>query len=132
MYNYISNPDFTFYQASACIFSVVELNVGVICASMATLKPFLVRHMSCMLSLSGSSEKSKSKSGFLSWLRLSRGQNKSYALGSLDNHKAKPSQNKDDSSIQVSTQFVVISTEHPLKDSDSTERIIVPDISKDV
>ncbi|XP_014558732.1 hypothetical protein COCVIDRAFT_36032 [Bipolaris victoriae FI3] len=132
VYNYISNPDFTFYQASACIFSVVELNVGVICASMATLKPFLVRHMSCMLSLSGSSEKSKSKSGVLSWLRLSRGQNKSYALGSLDNHEAKPSQNKDDSSIQVSTQFFVTSTEHPLKDSDSTERIIVPDISKDV
>ncbi|KAJ5060421.1 hypothetical protein J3E72DRAFT_289403 [Bipolaris maydis] len=132
VYNYVGNPDITFYQASACIFSEVELNAGVICASIATLKPFVVRHMSFSLSLSGNSERSRTRSRALTWLRRSRGQNKSYVLGSLDNHKAKPSQNQEESSIQVSTQYFITSTERPLKDSDSTERIIVPEVRKEV
>ncbi|EUC44937.1 hypothetical protein COCMIDRAFT_37269 [Bipolaris oryzae ATCC 44560] len=132
IYNYIGNLDITFYQAKSSIFSGVELNVGIICASMATLKPFIVKYMSFLLPSTENSQRSKSKSWALSWLRPSRGQNKSYALGSLDNHKAKPVQNEEGSSIQVSTQYFVTSTERPLKDSDSTERIIAPDIRKDM
>ncbi|EMD68387.1 hypothetical protein COCSADRAFT_80627 [Bipolaris sorokiniana ND90Pr] len=71
VYNFIGNPDVTFYQASACIFSEIELNVEVICASMATLKPFFFRHMSFLLSFSRNSERSKSWA--LSWLRPFRG-----------------------------------------------------------
>ncbi|KAI8941323.1 hypothetical protein NX059_002550 [Plenodomus lindquistii] len=52
VYNYISNPDVTYYQAAACIFSTVELNGGVICACIALLKPFIQRYMPWVLSFS--------------------------------------------------------------------------------
>ncbi|KAF2856139.1 hypothetical protein T440DRAFT_438863 [Plenodomus tracheiphilus IPT5] len=54
VYNYISNPDATYYQAAACIFSTVELNGGVICVCIALLKPFIQRYMPWMLSFSSS------------------------------------------------------------------------------
>ncbi|KAF2443275.1 hypothetical protein P171DRAFT_416795 [Karstenula rhodostoma CBS 690.94] len=41
VYKYVGDPDVTYYQAAAALFSTAELNVGVICTSMIGLKPFV-------------------------------------------------------------------------------------------
>ncbi|KAM7206070.1 puromycin-sensitive aminopeptidase [Naviculisporaceae sp. PSN 640] len=49
----VDNPDVTFTQCSAAVWSLVEMNLGVMCNSLAALKPFLRRHLPGLLSLTG-------------------------------------------------------------------------------
>lgn len=46
----VDNPDFTFTQASAAVWSLLEMNLGILCNSLAALKPFVRRHMPSFLS----------------------------------------------------------------------------------
>lgn len=55
VYHLISNPDATYNQATACIYSTVEMNGGVICACIALLKPFFQQYMPWVLSMSSRS-----------------------------------------------------------------------------
>lgn len=40
-----NNPDVTWTQASAAVWSCLELNLGILCNCLALLKPFVRRHM---------------------------------------------------------------------------------------
>ncbi|KAH8660212.1 hypothetical protein BX600DRAFT_467412 [Xylariales sp. PMI_506] len=55
------NPDFTWTQASAAIWSSVELNIGIACNSLALLKPFIRKHMPWLLNNTQSGTKSTSR-----------------------------------------------------------------------
>lgn len=50
----ISNPDFTYTQGSAAVWSAIEINLGILCNCLAMLKPFVRRHMPWLRSLIGS------------------------------------------------------------------------------
>ncbi|KAM7219432.1 puromycin-sensitive aminopeptidase [Rhypophila decipiens] len=50
----VDNPDVTFTQCSAAVWSLVEMNLGVLCNSLAVMKPFIRRHLPKLLSLTGS------------------------------------------------------------------------------
>lgn len=101
-----NNPDVTYTQASAAVWSCLELNVGIICSCLATLKPFVRTHLPWLASLVGgitssggtgdpsghgkSSGMGGSKSG--SNFNPFRGDraNHSYQLHSVDRSKAPP------------------------------------------
>jgi len=50
----VENPDFTFTQCSAAVWSLLEMNLGILCNSLAALKPFARRHLPSWFSRTGS------------------------------------------------------------------------------
>ncbi|CAF3578172.1 hypothetical protein SNK03_002779 [Fusarium graminearum] len=59
---FATNPDFTLKQAEAGIWSLVELNMGIVCNNLMRLKPFLNRYLPQLLTFLGmSGGKSKQK-----------------------------------------------------------------------
>lgn len=48
-----NNPDVTWTQASAAVWSCVELNIGILCNCLAMLRPFVRRHMVWLASIVG-------------------------------------------------------------------------------
>lgn len=121
VYNLISNPDATYNQAAACIFSCVELNGGVICACLALLKPFFQQHMPWILSLS-SRNRSQSGSGILGIFGR-RSDGKSYELRSAD--AAVVNNDKGLGQIAVTTTYDVQGKSRRTP-GDSTEDLVVP------
>jgi hypothetical protein len=86
IYYLIGDPDFTFQQAAACLFSVVELNSGVICGCLVILKPFFRQYVSLIHSFS-SGNRSRSGSrifGFLGKDNTKRSHRISYELKIAD------------------------------------------------
>ena len=69
----VDNPDFTFTHGSTALWSIVEMNLGVLCNCLAVMKPFARRHMPYLLSSStgtGATEPTygkRSKSNGKSW-----------------------------------------------------------------
>lgn len=125
VYNLISNPDATYNQAAACIFSSVELNGGVICACSALLKPFFQRHMPWILSLSSGS-RSRSGSRILGLFRK-RNTGKSYELRSVEVGAVKqPDGGKIDNQIAVTSTYSVQETKNERGNGDSTEDLFTP------
>lgn len=125
VYNYISNPDVTYYQAEACIFSTAELNGGVICACIALLKPFIQKYMPWILSLSN-------RNGSRSWSRRfarfgKRSGDNSYELRSAeaDSHEQRDSE-KLGGAIAVRHKFSDQSTASERNKGDSTDDLFVP------
>ncbi|KAF2496863.1 hypothetical protein BU16DRAFT_537996 [Lophium mytilinum] len=55
-----NKPDITYYEATTCVWSSIELNFGVICNCLTVLKPFAKRHLPGLFS---SLDASNSKSG---------------------------------------------------------------------
>lgn len=49
----INNPDVTYTQGSAAVWSAIEINLGILCNCLAMLKPFVRRHMPWLRSLIG-------------------------------------------------------------------------------
>lgn len=49
----IDNPDVLYTQGSAAVWSAVEINIGILCNCLATLKPFVRRHMPWLVSFIG-------------------------------------------------------------------------------
>lgn len=49
----IDNPDVLYTQGSAAVWSAVEINIGILCNCLATMKPFVRRHMPWLVSLIG-------------------------------------------------------------------------------
>lgn len=49
----LNNPDVTYTQGSAAVWSAVEVNIGILCNCLAMLKPFVRRHLPWLKSLIG-------------------------------------------------------------------------------
>jgi hypothetical protein len=49
----VANPDFTFTQCSAAVWSLLEMNLGILCNALAALKPFVRQHMPNLFSSNG-------------------------------------------------------------------------------
>lgn len=49
----LNNPDVTYTQGSAAVWSAVEINIGILCNCLAMLKPFVRRHLPWLKSLIG-------------------------------------------------------------------------------
>jgi|SRR5689334_8531472 hypothetical protein len=54
-----TNPDFTRKQAEAGVWSLVELNMGIVCNNLMRLKPFLRTYLPRVLTFLGLTAKSK-------------------------------------------------------------------------
>ncbi|KAK4149764.1 puromycin-sensitive aminopeptidase [Chaetomidium leptoderma] len=46
----VDNPDVTFTQCSAAVWSLLEMNLGILCNSLAALKPFVRHHLPTLFS----------------------------------------------------------------------------------
>lgn len=134
VYYLIGNPDSTFQQAAACLFSVVELNSGVICGCLVILKPFFQQYVPFILSFS-SGNRSRSGSrifGFLNKDNIKQSHRKSYELKSADPEVRKGDAGK--TSMRSSSRQVEMPSEYDdnndrdstkvFRDGDSTEEII--------
>lgn len=117
VYNLISDPDATYNQAAACIFSSVELNGGVMCACIALLKPFFQQYMPWVLSLSSRS-RSRSRSGILG-IFGKRSNGSSYELRSAEGDAIKRKEDRRlGGQIAVTTTY---SVQEKTGRADSTE-----------
>ncbi|KAH7388859.1 hypothetical protein BKA66DRAFT_414976 [Pyrenochaeta sp. MPI-SDFR-AT-0127] len=124
VYHLVSDPDVTYNQAAACIFSAVELNGGVICACSALLKPFFQRHMPWVLSLSSGS-RSRSRSKILGIFGKRSG--KSYELHSVEaKETSKPAGSNAENQIAVTTTYSIQGTKKGKGEGDSTEDLFTP------
>ncbi|KAG9235687.1 hypothetical protein BJ875DRAFT_458489 [Amylocarpus encephaloides] len=134
-----NNPDVTYTQPRAAIWSCVELNLGIFCTSVVVLKPFIKQYMPRLLSFSGrTSENSNSRSNAQSLsarIKLSnfmkKNKSNSFHLNSIDGglDKNAPRINNNKNAIMV-TSSVDIDTrgrhyaKSQAESDDSTERII--------
>lgn len=66
------NPDVTYTQASAAVWSVVEINLGIMCNSLALLKPLMRRYLPRLM-MSGSGRGSSPGSSGVNNKRRSAG-----------------------------------------------------------
>lgn len=125
VYNYISNPDATYYQAAACIFSTVELNGGVICACIALLRPFIQKYLPWILSFS-SHNGSQSGSRRFKFFGKRSGQN-SYELQGAGADNNRPDQgDKAGGRIAVTRSYSVQGSKTGKTDGDSMEDLFTP------
>ena len=53
------NPDVTWTQASAAVWSCVELNIGIVCNCLAQLKPFVRKYLPSLAKLVAGGDSSK-------------------------------------------------------------------------
>jgi hypothetical protein len=132
------NPDFTFTQCSAAVWSLLEINLGILCNCLATLKPFARRHMPCLFTLSsGPSAESSSyvKRSKNAWERVGgKGPNNSYRLHSVA--KGGPHDDKMDATLgkdivvvdQVTVEYDFGSRRGRMGgDGGSTDSILAPE-----
>ncbi|KAH6850693.1 hypothetical protein B0I37DRAFT_119276 [Chaetomium sp. MPI-CAGE-AT-0009] len=108
----VANPDFTFTQCSAAVWSLLEMNLGILCNSLVALKPFVRQHLPGLFSSNGwGSGQQKpsggSSSGYPSKRSKSRAWGHTYQLHSVGPGKPEdhPGAAKDD--IVVDHQFTV-------------------------
>lgn len=130
VYDLIAEPDATYHQARAAIFSAVEVNGGVICACLALLKPFFQKHLPWVLSLSSHS---RSRSGSRKLDRFGGPSGiKSYELQSTEAYTNREEEKKKGlRQIEVTTTYD-ISVQRPTRgrvngDGDSAEELCWPD-----
>lgn len=127
-----TNPDVTWTQASAAVWSSVELNLGVICNCILRLKPFVVSHFpSFARSLASSNKLSyerpsgHSRSGPLGW----RGDKAStgFKLHSFEQTAPDVATHTRDGDIHVLEEFQVqVDSAHPTPKNGSTDDILEP------
>lgn len=79
------NPDVLYTQGSAAVWSAVEINIGILCNCLATMKPFVRQHMPWLVSLIGVVSGSSSGKARDSDVRFrnGRGSRASYQLHSM-------------------------------------------------
>ncbi|KAL2022656.1 hypothetical protein VTK56DRAFT_5000 [Thermocarpiscus australiensis] len=79
----VDNPDVTFTQCSAAVWSLLEMNLGILCNSLAALKPFARRHLPSFFSKAGSGA-GRTDDSYAKRSKGSRKQGHSYQLHSSD------------------------------------------------
>lgn len=94
----IDNTDVLYIQGAAAVWSAVEINIGILCNCLATMKPFMRRHMPWLVSLigvvSGGSHSGKARDSdarFGNW----RGSRSSYQLHSIGRDNGSGTGNRD-------------------------------------
>lgn len=127
-----SNPDFTWTQASAAVWSSVELNIGIACNCLAALRPFVRRHMPWLTSLVGGSDngnsaaaykKQASGKSFTPWRAENSGHG--YQLHSVDRAKNPEDPEIGHSKIVVVEEYQVqFNRKKEAGDASSTEEIL--------
>ena len=134
IYYLIGDPDSTFQIASACLFSVVELNTGVICGCLVILKPLLNQYVLFILSFSSKNRPRFGSRifGFLSKDNTKRSYRKSYELKDADPEVKKGG--AENISVRSNFRPVEMPSEYDVsdgrdstndfRDGDSTEEII--------
>jgi hypothetical protein len=91
---FATNPDFTLKQAEAGIWSLVELNMGIVCNNLMRLKPFLNRYLPKLLTYlglsSGRSKQKKTDSVDIkgNWKRKSSQGYQLHSIGNGDNDES--------------------------------------------
>ncbi|KAK3297418.1 uncharacterized protein B0H64DRAFT_473530 [Chaetomium fimeti] len=109
----VANPDVTFTQCSAAVWSLLEMNLGILCNSLAALKPFVRQHMPNLFSSNGwGSDDRKpgagsSSSGYPSKRSKSRAWGHTYQLHSVGAGKPEDHPNAVKDDIVVDQQFTV-------------------------
>ncbi|AEO68745.1 uncharacterized protein THITE_2118352 [Thermothielavioides terrestris NRRL 8126] len=126
----VNNPDVTFTQCSAAVWSLLEMNLGILCNSLAALKPFVRRHLPSLFSKTGSGAGGdRTDDSYAKRSKSSRKWGHSYQLHSVGNGKTEHGAVKDD--IVSVNQFPVEydsrtkGTIMPGK-GDSTDTILAP------
>ncbi|RFU32757.1 hypothetical protein B7463_g3570, partial [Scytalidium lignicola] len=125
----VENPDVTWTQAEAAVFSSLELNLGIICNSMARLKPFVKTHFPRW---AGSFGNSSAHAGEYSRSKRNK-TNNGYQLGSVERAErfaAAAGQHKGNDihviqEYQVDFEGRARSRENP--ETASTENILEPE-----
>jgi len=122
---FATNPDFTRKQAEAGIWSLVELNMGIVCNNLMRLKPFLNRYLPKFLSYLGlSSGKSKQKKSdspkSISKGKWKRKSSQGYQLHSIGNGDSSERSGKKSGMEDDGLQSLSRDTSHP---NFSSERI---------
>ncbi|KAL2141914.1 hypothetical protein VTI28DRAFT_1799 [Corynascus sepedonium] len=103
----VTNPDFTFTQCSAAVWSLLEMNLGILCNSLAALKPFVRQHMPNLFSSNGwGSGGRKTGDTYPKLSKGSRTWGHAYQLHSIGNGKTEQAAVKDDV-VVVNHQFSV-------------------------
>jgi hypothetical protein len=125
--NLQDKPDITYYQATACVWSSIELNFGIVCNCFIVLKLFAKRHLPGFFStMDGSNTKSGSHP--LSFLAHFRSKSRDPAstgckLGSMDR---KNDTQTDKGDIIVTSMFRVEGRKGRDIESESMEDMITP------
>ncbi|KAH7192777.1 uncharacterized protein B0J16DRAFT_411449 [Fusarium flagelliforme] len=122
---FATNPDFTRKQAEAGIWSLVELNMGIVCNNLMRLKPFLNRYLPKFLSYLGlSSGKSKQKKSdspkSISKGKWKRKSSQGYQLHSIGNGDSNERSRKKSDTEDDRLESLGRDTSHP---NVSSERI---------
>ena len=115
----INNPDVTWTQASAAVWSIVEINIGLLCNCLSVLRSFVKQYIPRLLSFSSPSSKgpSRSKSSIFSKKKNNLG----YQLDSISN-KDQVYRKTD---IVVSQDYIIQTNQKQRDgDGDSTEEIM--------
>lgn len=127
-----NNPDVTWTQASAAVWSSVELPLGIICNCLAQLKPFVRKHLPMLNSLVGGTNSKNSYpnqyptgSNFMPW--RGDGADHGYELNSLNRSK------RPDGNVPSNPKDIVVVDEYQVQYSNtrgtdaasSTENILV-------
>ncbi|KAB5536333.1 hypothetical protein GE09DRAFT_1176725 [Coniochaeta sp. 2T2.1] len=138
-----NNPDVTWTQASAAVWSCLELNLGILCNYLALLKPFVRVHMPFLAGSgsgptrggggedSGASELSLSKRINKPWDRMAGGKH-SYQLHSIGKASAEPSNTQAGWKGVVVVDEFKVDIEYPRRkddasgDGESTDSILRP------
>ncbi|KXX73373.1 Puromycin-sensitive aminopeptidase [Madurella mycetomatis] len=124
----VDNPDVTFTQCSAAVWSLLEMNLGILCNSLAALKPFVRRHLPSLFSKTGSGA-GKTDDSYIKHSKGSRGLGHSYQLHSVGNEG--PEGGSAQHNIVVMDQFSVnyesrTKVANTTGKGDSTESILAP------
>lgn len=112
----VDNPDVTSTQCSAAVWSLLEMNLAILCNSLAALKPFVRRHLPSMFSKTGSSGgNDKSGGSYAKHSKSGRGWGHSYQLHSVTGGKEEQAHKVKDGGIEVVDQFSVEFGDEPSK-----------------
>lgn len=129
----VDNPDVTFTQCSAAVWSLVEMNLGVMCNSLAALKPFLRRHLPSLLSLTGTNGSGSKTPGDGSYAKKSKSKSALHSKGSRWGHSyqlhsvGKAGSGMDDSTMVTNTTATMGRPSNDGKTSNARAKDIVVD-----
>lgn len=96
----VTNPDITYTQCAAAVWSLLEMNLGILCNSLAALKPFIREFLPGLLSSYGRSGgngdyKSSGQTGPSKRSKGSKAWGHGYQLHSVGNGKTEQTATKD-------------------------------------
>ncbi|GAB1314659.1 Rhodopsin domain-containing protein [Madurella fahalii] len=124
----VDNPDVTFTQCSAAVWSLLEMNLGILCNSLAALKPFVRRHLPSLFSKTGSGA-GRTDDSYPKPSKGSRGLGHSYQLHSVGNGETDHGEPRNNN-IVIEDQFSVEYESRPKGTTtgkgDSTDSILAP------